>query len=120
MIVVLQIRRVSPVGAAFMHRKLGLVDGMGIDTGFFHTDYIVLIDKYRNIRGYYHGLDTFAVSKLSNDIVLLALEKDPHRKKFYDGKLELLAIVFFITIIGIAALLFFLKKDKKHHVINDN
>ncbi len=102
------------------HMKLGLIDGKGIDTGFFHTDYIVLIDKYRNIRGYYHGLDTSAISKLSNDIVLLSLEKDPNRKKFYDGKLEMLAVVFLLTIIGIGLLIFFLKKDKKHHGINDN
>jgi protein SCO1/2 len=80
----------------------------------------VLIDKYRNIRGYYHGLDTSAISKLSNDIILLSLEKDSNRKKFYDGKLEMLAIVFLVTIIGIAALIFFLKKDKKHHGINNN
>jgi protein SCO1/2 len=102
------------------HMKLGLIDGKGIDTGFFHTDYIVLIDKYRNIRGYYHGLDTSAISKLSNDIVLLSLEKDTNRKKFYEGKLELLAVVFLITIIGIGALIFFLKKEKKHHGIGDN
>jgi protein SCO1/2 len=102
------------------HMKLGLIDGKGIDTGFFHTDYIVLIDKYRNIRGYYHGLDTSAISKLSNDIVLLSLEKDPNRKKFYDGKLEMLAVVFLLTIIGIGLLIFFLKKEKKHHGINDN
>jgi len=96
------------------HMKLGLVDGKGIDTGFFHTDFMVLIDRNRNIRGYYHGLDSVALEKLSNDIVLLALEKDPKRKKFFEGKLELIAVVFFAAFVGVGLLMFFLKKDKKH------
>jgi protein SCO1 len=95
------------------HMKLGLIDGKGIDTSFFHTDFMVLIDKNRNIRGYYHGLDTAEIARLSNDIVLLSLEKDPHRKKFYEGKLEMLAIVFLLTIIGIGILIYFLKKEKR-------
>lgn len=92
--------------------KLLAQDGKGIDTSFFHTDYMVLIDKNRNIRGYYHGLDTAEVAKLSRDIILLSLEKDPKRKKFYEGKLELLAIVFLVTVIGLGILVRFLKKDK--------
>lgn len=90
--------------------KLGLVDGLGIDTSFFHTDYMVLIDKNRNIRGYYHGLDTAEVQRLSRDIVLLSLEKDPNRKSIFAGKLELMAIVLAITVIGIALLVYLLKK----------
>jgi protein SCO1/2 len=95
------------------HMKLGLVDGEGIDTSFFHTDFMVLIDKNRNIRGYYHGLDTTEIDRLSNDIVMLKLEKDPQRKRFFDGKLELIAIVFVVTALGILALMYFLKKEKK-------
>ena len=95
------------------HMKLGLVDGEGIDTSFFHTDYMVLIDKNRNIRGYYHGLDTADISRLSRDIVLLRLEKDPQRKRIFDGKLELIAVVFLVTILGLLALMYFLKKEKK-------
>ena len=95
------------------HMKLGLVDGKGIDTGFFHTDFLVLIDRNRNIRGYYHGLDTNALSTLARDIVLLALEKDPKRKGPFAGQLEMIAIVFLITIIGIGLLLFLLKRFKE-------
>ncbi len=95
------------------HMKLGLVDGEGIDTSFFHTDFMVLIDKNRNIRGYYHGLDTAEIGRLSRDIVLLKLEKDPTRKKFYEGKLEMLAVVFLVTLMGLALLVFFLKKQKR-------
>lgn len=92
--------------------KVLALDGKGQDTSFFHTDFMVLIDKNRNIRGYYHGLDSAAIAKLSQDIVLLALEKDPHRKKFYEGNLEMLAMVFLITIVGLGVLVYFLKRDK--------
>lgn len=96
------------------HMKVLAVDGGAVDTAFMHTDFMVLIDKHRNIRGYYHGLDTAAVARLSRDIVMLSLEKDPHRKKFFEGNLEWIAVVFLITIIGIGALLYFLKKEKKN------
>lgn len=92
--------------------KMGLVDGQGVDTGFFHTDYMVLIDKYRTIRGYYHGLDSASVAKLSRDIIFLSLEKDPKNKSVFSGQLELVAIVFLITIVGIFLLVFLLKKFK--------
>ncbi len=94
------------------HFKLGLVDGQGIDTSFFHTDYMVLIDRNRNIRGYYHGLDTTEVQQLARDIVLLSLEKDPKRKGVFAGKLEMLAIIFIITIAGIFLLIYLLKRYK--------
>jgi len=93
--------------------KLGLIDGNNVDSNFIHTDYIVLIDKYRHIRGYYHGLDSSALSKLSRDIVFLALEKDKKSKGVFAGKLELIAVVFLFTIIGIFLLMFFLKKENK-------
>lgn len=95
------------------HMKIGLVDGKGIDTGFFHTDYMVLIDKNRNIRGYYHGLDTMNVKKLAHDIIFLTLEKDSKRKGFLSGQFGLLAIVFLVTIVGIVILVLVLKRFNK-------
>lgn len=95
-------------------------DGHGVDTSFFHTDFMVLIDKYRHIRGYYHGLDSDALARLSADIVLLALEKDPHDKSFFSGKLEKIALVFLATLIGIVLFLYLLKRDKKQYGINDS
>lgn len=95
--------------------KVLAVDGKGIDTSFIHTDRFVLLDKYHNIRGYYHGLDSNSMAQLSRDMVLLSLEKDPNRKKFYEGKLELLAVVFLVTILGIGVLVFVLKREKREH-----
>lgn len=98
-------------------------DGGQIDSNFVHTDFFVLIDKNRNIRGYYHTIvtdtvnggwrpDSASLAKLSSDIVFLSLEKDPHKKFFLAGKLPLIAIVFVIAAIGLVILFKFLKKEK--------
>lgn len=41
-----------------------------------HTPTLVLIDKYRIVRGYYNGLDTSALKKCADDIGLLSMEKN--------------------------------------------
>jgi protein SCO1 len=61
--------------------KLGLQDGKGIDTNFIHTEKFVLIDKNRNVRGYYNGLDSASMSKLAEDLTLLMLERDKKKKR---------------------------------------
>jgi protein SCO1/2 len=93
--------------------KLGLVDGEGVDTSFIHTDRFVLIDRDKIIRGYYHGLDSLSVEKLSEDVVLLSLEKDKKTKSFFADKLELIGVVFLLTILGLGILLTVLRRNKK-------
>lgn len=93
--------------------KLLAQHGGPVDSNFLHTDFFVLIDKNRVIRGYYHGLDTMALSRLSQDIILLSLEKDPQQKPFFAGKLELIAIVFVIAAIGLVVMMRLLKKENK-------
>lgn len=97
-------------------------DPNGVDTGFFHTDIIVLVDKNRVVRmrrdemgnpRAYHALDENDLTRLSEDIVLLMLEKDKNRKSFFAGKLELIGVVFLLTIIGLGILFTVLKKRKK-------
>jgi protein SCO1/2 len=98
-------------------------DGGIVDTSFVHTDIFVLIDKHRNIRGYYHTIknnpeggymaDSASLAKLSRDIIFLALEKDPGRKSFFKGKLPLIAIVFVIAGILIVLLMGYLKREKQ-------
>lgn len=92
--------------------KLGLVDGKGVDTSFIHTDRFVLIDRFRNVRGYYHGLDTTDLQRLSRDIVLLTLEKDPNRKSALKGKLSVLAVAFLIAMCAVGIFLIMFKKKK--------
>lgn len=90
--------------------KVGVVDGMGIDTNFIHSDRFVLIDSSRHVRGYYNGLDSSSLARLSKDLVLLTMEKNPESKSFFDGKLLLIAVVFLCAILGVGLFLFFIKK----------
>ncbi len=94
--------------------KLPTIDGQGIDTSFMHTDRFVLIDGNRRVRGYYHGLDTNDIKQISNDIILLSMEKDPKNKSFFAGKLQLIAVVFLITILAVGTFLFVFRKKDKH------
>lgn len=96
------------------HMLLGAEDGNGIDTSFFHSDRMVLIDRNRQIRGSYRGLDTMEIARLSRDIVLLSLEKDPKRKSFLSGKLELIALIFVIAAVGGVLFTLYLKKDRRN------
>ncbi|MGZ8550647.1 MAG: SCO family protein [Chitinophagaceae bacterium] len=98
---------------AINEMRIGLVDGEGVDTNFIHTDHFVLIDSNRHVRGYYHGLDTASLQQLSNDIIYLTMEKDPNRKFFLSGKLELIAVVFLVAAVGVALLLFIIRKKGK-------
>ena len=93
--------------------KLMAQDGGPVDSNFLHTDFFVLIDKNRNIRGYYHGLDTTQLSQLSKDLIFLYLEKDPHKKFFLEGKLEFIGVVFLVVTVGLLLLFTFLKRENK-------
>ena len=101
--------------------SLSVQDPQGVDTGFFHTDILVLIDRDRvirmprdeqgNVRAY-HAADDKDLGKLSEDIVLLMLEKDKRKKSFFDGKLELMGVVFLLALVGLGIFLFALRKAK--------
>ena len=101
--------------------SLSVQDPQGVDTGFFHTDILVLIDRDRvirmprdeqgNVRAY-HAADDKDLGKLSEDIVLLMLEKDKKKKSFFDGKLELMGVVFLLALVGLGIFLFALRKAK--------
>jgi protein SCO1/2 len=60
---------------------LDLPDGNGNDEDFIHPDKFVLIDKYRNIRGYYNGLDSNNVRLCAEDISYLMIEKNKIHEK---------------------------------------
>ena len=65
-----------------MHEvRLGVPDSSSVDTNFIHSEYIVLLDRDRIVRGYYNGLDSVALNKLSEDIVFLMLERDKKKKR---------------------------------------
>ena len=96
-------------------------DPSGVDTGFFHTDVMVLIDRDRVVRmprdefgnpRTYKAGDEKDLLKLSEDIVLLMLEKDKKKKSFFAGKLELLGVVFLLTLVGLGIFLIVLRKTR--------
>lgn len=93
--------------------KLALVDGENVDTNFVHSDKFVLIDSNRLVRGYYSGLDPDELSKLSNDLILLTMEKDPKGRSFFEGKLTVMAVAFLIAILGSFILIYFLRKNQR-------
>jgi protein SCO1/2 len=61
--------------------KLDLVDGDGSQQDFIHPEQFILLDKYRNIRGYYNGLDSDNVRLCAEDIAYLMLEKNKYHEK---------------------------------------
>ncbi len=92
--------------------KVMAEDGHGVDTSFIHTDHFVLIDSNRYVRGYYHGLDSASLAKLSEDLLMLTMEKTNKSKSPFAGKLELIAIVFLAAILGVGLLVYFFRKNK--------
>jgi protein SCO1/2 len=54
------------------------------------------------------------MTKLSEDIILLTLEKNPKEKGFLADKLQLLAVVFLIAMAGVGVFLFVFRKKDKH------
>jgi protein SCO1/2 len=52
------------------------------------------------------------LKELSNDLVLLTMEKDPNRKFFLSGKLPIIAFAFLAALFGVFLLLFLLKKSR--------
>jgi protein SCO1/2 len=101
--------------------KLWAQDPLGVDTGFVHTPTIVLIDRERIVRmrrdkdgntRTYNGLEENDLIKLSEDIVLLMLEKDRKKKSFFAGKLELIGVVFLLALVGLGIFLIALRKSK--------
>jgi protein SCO1/2 len=51
--------------------KVTAMEGDGGEEDFIHTQNFVLIDKARQIRGYYDGTDSLEMRKLEKDILLL-------------------------------------------------
>lgn len=95
---------------AINEMKMFAEDGKGVDTNFIHSDKFVLIDSNRHVRGYYDGLDSASLAQLSGDLIMLTMEKDPTRKSFFAGKLQIMAVAFLMAILGVGLLLFFLRK----------
>jgi len=95
---------------ALSEMKMGLQDGGMADSNFIHSEKMVLLDKDRVVRGYYNGLDTMELARMSNDIVLLMLEKDKHKKS---EVLEEIKKIWPIFVVALLAVLIFMLVNRK-------
>ena len=95
-----------------------------IDSSFPHTDMFVLIDRNGVVRVrrdkegnplLYHGLDSTSISNLSEDIVLLSLEKDRSKKSFLAGQFTTIAVAMLITLILVGLFLVLFRKKFSEH-----
>ena len=100
------------------------VQDPAVDSSFPHTDIFVLIDKRGVVRVrrdkdgnplLYHGLDSTSMANLSEDIVLLSLEKDPKKKSFFEGQLTIIAVSMLITFFVVGLFLFLYRKQFAYH-----
>jgi protein SCO1 len=93
--------------------KLGMIDGNGVDTLFEHSPKFVLLDKDRVVRGYYNGLDTAQVLKLSQDIVFLSLEKNRKKPSALFTQMKNLWPVFAVVILAVFVFVIMNIRDRK-------
>lgn len=105
------------------HMNLAVQDPQ-IDSSFPHTDIFVLIDKNGVVRVrrdkvgnpvLYHGLDSSSLANLSEDIVLLSLEKDRKKKSFFEGQLTTIAVSMLIAFLLVGLFLFLYRKRFAQH-----
>lgn len=92
---------------AFEQLKVDKFDTVPINPDFVHTTRFVLIDKNFNVRGYYNGLDSLSLDKLSKAIGVLMLAADDNPQTLpFDPVLMVIffVIALIITIVVIRAI----------------
>lgn len=103
------------------HMALHAQDPAGVDTAFVHTDIFVLLDRERVVRArrdksgirVYHGKDSADLRRLAEDIILLNLEKDKHKKGFLADKFQLITIVLLVAAVLVLVILYILRRKKE-------
>jgi protein SCO1 len=106
---------------AFQELKVDKFDSSPVNPDFVHTTRFVLIDKNFNVRGFYNGLDSTSIDKLSKDIGLLMLAVDDNPEALpFDP--VLMAIFFAITIVVtiVVIRLIFRKKSTNESTTSTN
>lgn len=93
--------------------KLGLQDGQGVDSNFIHTSRFVLLDRQGIVRGYYDGLDTTELSKLSADITFLMLEKDKSKPSALFQQIKSIWPIYVAVVVGVIIFILITRKPRK-------
>ena len=97
---------------AFQELKVDKFDSTPVNPDFVHTTRFVLIDKNFNVRGFYNGLDSTSIDKLSKDIGLLMLAVDDNPEALpFDPVLMAIFFAIAVVVTIIATRLIFRKKN---------
>ena len=105
------------------HMNLSVQDP-NVDSSFPHTDLFVLIDRDGVVRArrdqfgnplLYHGLDSASLGHLSEDIILLSLEKKPGSKGVLEGQFTIITVSMLLTFLVVGLFLFFYRKKFAQH-----
>ncbi|TAG15116.1 MAG: SCO family protein [Sphingobacteriia bacterium] len=98
---------------AFEEMKVDQFSEEPISPDFVHTSRFVLIDKDHIVRGYYNGLDTVQMLKLSQDIGVLLLEKDVKKKSGIFRKIIDLSWLWLIIVMATSFFFFYMQARRK-------
>lgn len=98
---------------AFEELKVDQFSEEPISPDFVHTSRFVLIDKEYKVRGYYNGLDSAQMLKLSQDIGLLLLEKDVKKKNGIFRQIIDLSWLWLIIVLAITFFMFYMGGRRK-------
>ncbi len=104
---------------AFNELKVDKFSEEPVTPDFVHTSRFVLLDKYYKVRGYYNGLDSASMLKLSRDIGLLLLEKDKTKKsRLFIQIQELGWLWLIIVVLVIFFVLIMQSRKKRENIVN--
>ncbi len=98
---------------AFEEFKVDQFNDEPIDSSFIHTNKFVVLDKNYVVRGFYDGLDTVALSKMSKDIGLLMLEKDHKVKSTLFTKIIDLSWLWLIVVFLVIIFVLYITNQRK-------
>jgi protein SCO1/2 len=98
---------------AFNELKVDKFSEEPVTPDFVHTSRFVLIDKFYRVRGYYNGLDSASMLKLSRDIGLLLLEKDRTKKSSLFIKIRSLGWLWLIIVVLVTFFVLFMQARRR-------
>jgi protein SCO1/2 len=104
---------------AFNELKVDKFSEAPVTPDFVHTNRFVLIDKFYKVRGYYNGLDSASMLKLSRDIGLLLLEKDRTKQSRLFIQIRELGWLWLIIVALVVIFVLFMQSRRKKEVIAD-
>jgi len=98
---------------AFQELKVDKFSEEPISPDFVHTSRFVLLDRNYVVRGYYNGLDSSSLLKLSQDIGVLLLEKDVNKKSNLFKNIINLSWLWLIIVVAVIFFVVYMQGRRK-------